>query len=98
MAIKNGDKATTRGTRNSDTQGEWEKAKGFINISIPTAAGDKVRLVSVPLKESDPIHKQLLAWLSEEPTREGRLNGLTSKLSLSFNAVRSEAENQLALG
>ncbi len=98
MAIKDSNKATSRGNAADRANGEWEKAKGFLNISVPTAGGDKVRLISVPLKESDPIHKQLLTWLGEEETREGRLNGLTSKLQLSFNAVRTDAENQLALG
>ena len=50
-------------------QNENWKAQGFLNLYLPAKDGKRMKLGSIPLKESKPSEKTMLAWLNEDPAR-----------------------------
>lgn len=70
------------GNAQADTR---EKAVAFINFDFPTKNGEKKRLVSLALVESDPFHKQLIDFLSDPATRDENVAKVTAKLIGSVN-------------
>lgn len=90
-----GDKATQKNTGtatgrvqtgNADTR---EKAVAFINFDFPTKNGEKKRLTSLALMESDPFHAQLIDYLSDPTTREEHVAKVVAKLIGSVNFVKT---------
>lgn len=92
-------KGNTR-TNNNPAQGQqWEKASAFLNISLPTAGGDNVRVDSIKLKESNVVHAQIINKLSDPDLtpeqRAEKLKALTGLLIIDFQVVRSDEEKEL---
>lgn len=71
---------------NNDTR---EKAVAFINWDLPTKSGEKKRMQSLALVESDPFHAQIIDYLSDPATREERVAILTAKLIGSVNFTKT---------
>lgn len=90
-----GDKATQKNTGaaagrvqtgNADTR---EKAVAFWNWDFPTKNGEKKRMTSLALMESDPFHAQIIEFLADPETREERVAQLTAKLIGSVNFIKT---------
>ncbi|AUV61861.1 toxin [Pseudomonas phage Littlefix] len=93
-------KGATRTTSTQAAQGnQWEKASAFLNISLPTAGGDNVRVDSIKLKESNVVHAQIISKLSDPALsaeeRAEKLKALTGLLIIDFQVVRSDEEKEL---
>lgn len=86
------------GAQGAQQQGDFEKAKGFLNLSITTKNGDAIRLFSAPMRESNEIEKQIVEFLADPETREERVKQLLGRLVLQYNPTRSTEEMQLGLG
>lgn len=74
-------------------QDNREKAVAFINFDFPTKNGEKKRLVSLALMESDPFHKQLIDFLADPATRDENVAKVTGKLigTVNFSKVGDAA-------
>lgn len=87
-----GDKAnqqTSRVQTGAGQQDTREKAAAFWNFDFPTKDGDKKRLTSLALMQSDPFHAQILEYLSDPATREERIKLLTAKLIGTVNFIKT---------
>lgn len=89
-----GDKANkdTTGSRVQQGAGKAEtreKAVAFLNIDFPTKNGEKKRLTSLALMESDPFHAQLIDYLSDPETREANTAKIVAKLLGSVNFIKT---------
>lgn len=77
MAFQN-----TAPVSNPDT---W-KAQGFLNLYLPAKDGGKRRkLGAIPLKDSKPAEKILMAWLAEDPA--GNSAKILSKLIIEYQSA-----------
>lgn len=74
------------GNASGDTR---EKAVAFWNFDFPTKSGEKKRMTSLALMESDPFHAQIIEFLSDPETREERIAQLTAKLLGSVNFIKT---------
>lgn len=101
MALKKGNTSTT----NNNTR-NFEPAIAFVNFGLPTRDGTSIRLIALPLVESNETHKQLANYLSgadlkvAERTPEvlaERLANVKSRITIDVGYPRSEEERQLAL-
>lgn len=92
-----GDKATGKnngaaagrvqtGNASGDTR---EKAVAFLNIDFPTKNGEKKRLTSLALMESDPFHAQIIEYLADPATREENTAKVIAKLLGSCNFTKT---------
>ena len=95
---------TKKGNTASNTNAagkEFEKAKAFINISLPSRDGKSTRLHALPLVESNPIHAQLLAYFSEAAGDEAlmgeRVEKLKNRLVIDIGFTRDAESSALAL-
>lgn len=62
------------------------KAQGFINLYLPAKDGGKRRkLGAIPLKDSKPAEKLLMAWLAEDPV--GNSAKILSKLIIEYQSA-----------
>lgn len=70
----------------TSTQNENWKAQGFLNLYLPSkdGKGGRRKLGAIPLKDSKPAEKQLLAWLNEDPTR---VSIIMSKLVMEYQSA-----------
>ena len=90
--------------------GAAKKTLGFINLNLPTAKGNPIRVDAVRLMEGNKTHEQVAAYLG--CTRPGdeklsvdelaaekarRLSEFTKKLEFSFNPTRTDEESLLDL-
>lgn len=62
--------------------GAFEKASGFVNISLKDKEGAKVKLGYIPLLDSNPRQKKLVEWLKADPKN---VEKFVSKLIVEFN-------------
>lgn len=98
MAV-NANKAKPVRTAAAQQPNNWEKAQAFLNISLPTAGGDNVRVDSIKLKASNVVHAQLIDKLSDpaltDAERKAKLAALKDLLLIDFQLVRSDEEKQV---
>lgn len=59
-------------TKDTPAQAKW-KASGFINLYLTDREGNRRKLGAIPLKDGNPRHKALRAWLEEDPTRVNKV-------------------------
>lgn len=87
--------SNSRSNSNADT---FEKAKAFVNLSIPRINADgsqgRFKLVGIPLREGNPAEKTLLDWLQKDPANVGKL---TAKLQADFQLVNPAGAGVLCL-
>lgn len=79
----------------SQSRNESWKADAFINLYLPTKAGGRRKLGSVPLKGARPSEADLLKWLQEDPTR---VSVILSKLELDFQLAGGNDDAAFDLG
>jgi hypothetical protein len=85
---------TTETTKPANTNDSW-KAQGFLNFYLPTQDGGRRKLGAIPLKDSKPNEKTLLAWLNEDPTR---VQMIINKLELEYQPAQQAEGTGFALG
>lgn len=71
------------------------KAQGFLNLSLPSKDGGKVKLGAIPLKTSNPREKALIDWLTEDPTR---VSVILDKLVIEYRSAEPKAGSNFDLG
>lgn len=90
----------------NNSNSNYEKAAGFININLPTRDGQTLRLSALPLTvESNETHAQLYDYLTvdekgkalSDAERAKRLENLKSRITLDFGVPRSDEDRALAL-
>ena len=54
-------------------QNDSWKAQGFLNLYLPAKDGKRMKLGAIPLKESKPSEKTMLAWLNEDPANAEKI-------------------------
>lgn len=81
--------ATTRVQTGNAQADSREKAVAFINFDFPTKNGEKKRLTSLALMESDPFHAQLIDFLQDPATREENVAKVVAKLIGTVNFVKT---------
>lgn len=64
--------------------GNWEKAKGFLNIYLPSKDGKKRKVGSIALRESKLLENQILTFLEAD---EANLPKLSSKLVIEYQSA-----------
>jgi len=58
--------AAAQSTQSNDS---W-KAQGFLNLYLPSKVpGERKKLGAIPLRDTKPNEKDLMAWLNEDPSR-----------------------------
>lgn len=62
-------------------------AQGFLNFYLPNSEGGRNKVGSIPLKESNVRHKQLMDWLRADPAR---ILKLMAKMEIEFNSAQAE--------
>lgn len=92
--------------KSTSTTREMEKAKAFINISLPTRDGKKIRLTAIPLNASNETHKQLIDYLTGADLKKGEFTdevqaereaNVAARLIADVGYPRSEEDSALAL-
>jgi len=74
----------TNTARNDDNAPAFDKAKGWLNLYLPSKEEGKMRkLGAIPLREGKPAEKNLLEWLNEDPAR---VQVLLSKLTIQYQS------------
>lgn len=93
MALGENAKQTGSRVQTANAADTREKAVAFINFDFPTKNGEKKRLVSLALVESDPFHKQLIDFLQDPATRDENIAKVTAKLigTVNFSKVGDAA-------
>lgn len=66
----------------SNQRNENWRAQGFINFYLPSRQGGRRKLGAIPLKAAKAGEKQLLDWLTEDPSRVSRIR---EDLVIEFN-------------
>jgi len=56
-----------------NSNNNFRKSQGFINLYLPTQEGGRRKLGSIGLKMDKPAEKQLLEFLMADPSRIGQL-------------------------
>lgn len=59
-------------TKDVPAQAKW-RANGFINLYLTDKEGNRRKLGAIPLKDGNPRHKALRAWLEEDPSRVNKV-------------------------
>ena len=88
------------GAKTGNTRGEkeFEKAKGFLNISVKLADGTTARLGSIPLRETHVLENQIAEYLKDPEKREAGIARLLSeKFSFGYAPTRSDEDLKLDL-
>jgi len=85
----------SQNSRQSAQQNQDWKADAFINFSVPRKDGTTKKLGAIALKCSkDKETEQLVAWLSEDPSR---IEKLISKMVIDFRSATPQHEGGLDL-
>ena len=87
---------TAAQSTNSNTN--FEKAVGFINIYLPSLDGERVKLGAIPLKASKQREKILFDALKDPARQEEILQAICNKLVLEFNPAEQSAAKGFDLG
>lgn len=80
--------------KGNNSNSDW-KATSFINLFLNRKNGTKMKLGFIALKENDPEHAQLMAWIEADP--ETRLPALLEKLVLDYRHVEAKSDDGLDL-
>ena len=72
----------------------WEKAKGFLNIYLPSKDGKKRKVGSIALRESKLLENQILSFLEAD---EANLPKLSSKLVIEYQSAAVNEGSMLDL-
>lgn len=110
MAVERKNTGTTAAPARAEGGNAAKKTLGFLNLNLPTAKGNPIRVDAVRLIEGNKTHEQVAAYLG--CTRPGdekltadelvaekarRLGEFTAKLEFSFNPTRTDEESMLDL-
>lgn len=79
---------------NTSSPNGFEKAAGFINLSLPTEEG-QAKLGAIPLKLSSESEKWLIEYLTADPAN---IEKLKQNLIVSFHLVKTGAKVGFKLG
>jgi len=79
----------------ANSNSQWEKASGFINIYLPSKDGKRRKLGAIPLRNGKPAEKTLLEWLEAD---EGNVAKLASKLIVEYQAAAFNEAHNFDLG
>lgn len=79
----------------SNNNGQYEKAKGFINIHLPRKNGSNAQIGKIPLRLSQELERQLLDYIAEN--QEVNLPKVVNKLVFSFHLVQEGESSALDL-
>lgn len=73
--------------------GNYEKAKGFLNFGLPNEEGGVSKVGAIPLKASNPDHVELMNLLTEgdEKAKEKVIKMILKNLSLTYNSAEKKA-------
>ena len=74
--------------------GNWERAKGFLNIYLPSKDGKRRKVGAIALRESKLIENQILGFLEAD---EGNLEKLVVKLIFEYQSVAANESTKLDL-
>ena len=72
----------------------WEKAKGFLNIYLPSKDGKRRKVGSIALRESKLLENQILSFLEAD---EANLPKLSSKLVIEYQSAAANEGSKLDL-
>ena len=72
----------------------FEKAAGFINISLPTKGGSTRKLDAIRLRDSVPAEKALREWLE---AAEGNIEKLKDVMILDYRNATPSKSSEFAL-
>lgn len=70
------------------------KAQGFLNFYLPSKGGPRRKLGAIPLKDSKPSEREMLAWLNADPSR---VTILLSKLELEYQSAVADPAHSFDL-
>lgn len=76
---------------NTSSDTGFEKAAAFINIYVPTKQGTKKKLGFIALKESNPLHQQII---SKADNAEA-MSKLINMLEFDVHVVNQGSEDEL---
>ena len=74
--------------------GTWERAKGFLNIYLPSKDGKRRKVGAIALRESKLLENQILTFLEAD---EANLPKLSSKLIFEYQSVEASESTKLDL-
>ena len=74
--------------------GNWEKAKGFLNIYLPSKDGKRRKVGAIALRESKMLENQILGFLEAD---EANLAKLSDKLVFEYQSTSANEGNMLDL-
>ena len=74
--------------------GNWERAKGFLNIYLPSKDGKRRKVGAIALRESKLIENQILTFLEAD---EGNLEKLVGKLIFEYQSAAANEGTKLDL-
>lgn len=74
--------------------GNWERAKGFLNIYLPSKDGKRRKVGAIALRESKLIENQILGFLEAD---EGNLEKLVVKLIFEYQSTATNESTKLDL-
>ena len=74
--------------------GNWERAKGFLNIYLPSKDGKRRKVGAIALRESKLIENQILSFLEAD---EANLPKLASKLIFEYQSAAVNEGTKLDL-
>ncbi|WP_225784530.1 hypothetical protein [Xenophilus sp. Marseille-Q4582] len=83
-----------RSNNTAAARDDKDKAAGFINLYLPTAAGGKRKLYGIPLRVSQQFERQLFEKLQAEPEAAGRMKDV---LIVEFNLAEPKAGSEFKL-
>ena len=74
--------------------GNWERAKGFLNIYLPSKDGKRRKVGAIALRESKLVENQILGFLEAD---EGNLEKLVGKLIFEYQSTAANEGTKLDL-
>ena len=74
--------------------GNWERAKGFLNIYLPSKDGKRRKVGAIALRESKLVENQILGFLEAD---EGNLEKLAVKLIFEYQSTAANESTMLDL-
>lgn len=90
--------AYNRTASQSNTQSDFEKAKAFVNLSIPRRNADgsmgRFKVAGIPLRDGNPNEKTLIEWLQKDPSNVAKL---LTKMTADFQLVNPAGSGNLCL-
>lgn len=85
---------TAAAPASSNNNDSW-KAQAFINVYLPSKSGTRIKVGTLPLKESKGREAELIAWLKQD---EENLAKLVNRLEFDFRLAADSEANGFDLG